>query len=99
MTVTLSNHQQALARLQAYHAERMGEAAQMAPTWFQSYEDAHDLLWSARSAEVLAELAPTEYTQAFLMGRAAVLREIQVFTGRHEANPVEAKQTEATTPN
>jgi hypothetical protein len=99
MTVTLPNHQQAMARLQAYHTERMAEAAELAPTWAQAYEDAQDLLWSAKSAEALAELAPTEYTQAYLLGRAIVLREIQAFTGRHEADPAEAKQTEAMTTN
>lgn len=84
MSVTLPNHQQAVDRLRAYHAERMAAAAAAAPTWFQAYEDAQDLLWSAKTAEVLAELAPTEYTQAYLMGRAAVLSEIRALTGRPE---------------
>lgn len=99
MTVTLPNHQQAMAHLQSYHAERMAEVAKTAPTWFQAYEDSHDLLWSSKTAETLAALAPTEYTQAYLMGKASVLREIRAITGRPEVDPVDAKQTEATTTN
>jgi predicted transcriptional regulator len=84
MSFTLSNHQEAVDHLRAYHAERMAAAEAAAPTWFQAYEDAHDLLWSPKTAEVLAALAPTEYTQAYLMGRAAVLAEIRAVTGRSE---------------